>query len=47
MVNQDEKKPSTGFNWDDYDPNKTPVHTAFVARVEEDSDDDTEYYAKR
>ncbi|KAJ0895630.1 hypothetical protein HanPSC8_Chr09g0402751 [Helianthus annuus] len=78
MVNQDEKKSSTGFNWDkyisvdgkacvidqddeklpegfnwenfswdDYNPNKTPVHTAFVARIEEDSDDDTEYYAKR
>ncbi|KAJ0514708.1 putative transcription factor interactor and regulator CCHC(Zn) family [Helianthus annuus] len=78
MVNQDEKKSSTGFNWDkyisadgkacvidqddeklpegfswgnfswdDYDPNKTQVHTAFVARIEEDSDDDTEYYAKR
>ncbi|KAJ0869507.1 hypothetical protein HanRHA438_Chr11g0489901 [Helianthus annuus] len=78
MVNQDEKKPSTGFNWDkyipadgkacvidqddeklpegfswenfnwdNYDPNKAPVHTAFVARIEKDSDDDTEYYAKR
>ncbi|KAJ0493747.1 putative transcription factor interactor and regulator CCHC(Zn) family [Helianthus annuus] len=78
MVNQDEKKSSTGFNWDkyisadgkacviaqddeklpkrfswenfnwdDYDPNKTPVHTTFVAQIEEDSDDDTEYYAKR
>ncbi|MFS7945163.1 putative transcription factor interactor and regulator CCHC(Zn) family [Helianthus anomalus] len=78
MVNQDEKKSSTGFiwdkyiqpdakacvidqddemlpeglswenfNWDDYDPNKAPVHTTFVARIEEDSDDGTEYYAKR
>ncbi|KAF5771783.1 putative transcription factor interactor and regulator CCHC(Zn) family [Helianthus annuus] len=78
MVNQDEEKPSTTFNWDkyiptdgkacvidqddeklpegfnwenfswdDYDPNKTQVHTVFVAQIEEDSDDDTEYYAKR
>ncbi|KAJ0703274.1 putative transcription factor interactor and regulator CCHC(Zn) family [Helianthus annuus] len=78
MVNQDEKKPSTEFNWDkyvstdakacvidqddeklpkgfswenftwdDYIPDQVPVHTAFVARVEEDSDDDREYHARR
>ncbi|KAM0031274.1 putative transcription factor interactor and regulator CCHC(Zn) family [Helianthus debilis subsp. tardiflorus] len=79
VVNQDEKKSSTGFNWDkyipsdakacvidqddeklpegfswenfnwdDYDLNKAPVHIAFVARIEEDSDDDDiEYYAKK
>ncbi|KAJ0479544.1 hypothetical protein HanIR_Chr13g0621191 [Helianthus annuus] len=79
MVNQDEKKPSTefnwdkyiptdgkacvidqndeklpegfsweNFNWDDYDPNKALIHTAFVARIDEDSDEDvTEYYAKQ
>ncbi|KAJ0567530.1 putative transcription factor interactor and regulator CCHC(Zn) family [Helianthus annuus] len=79
VVNQEEKKPSTGFNWDkyiptdakacvidqddeklpevfswenftwdDYIPEQAPVHTAFIARIEEDSDDDgTEYYARR
>ncbi|KAJ0569261.1 putative transcription factor interactor and regulator CCHC(Zn) family [Helianthus annuus] len=78
VVNQNEKNPSTGFNWDkyipadgkacvidqddeklpegfswenftwdDYIPDQALVHTAFVARVEEDSDDDTEYYAKK
>ncbi|KAJ0624742.1 putative transcription factor interactor and regulator CCHC(Zn) family [Helianthus annuus] len=52
LINQDDEKlPECfsweNFNWDDYDPNKASVHKAFDARIEEDSDDDTEYYAKR
>ncbi|KAJ0522101.1 hypothetical protein HanIR_Chr10g0478701 [Helianthus annuus] len=79
VVNQDEQKSSTGFNWDkyisaddkalvidqddeklpegfswenftwdDYNPDQVSAHTTFVARIEEDSDDDgTEYYAKQ
>ncbi|KAJ0699178.1 hypothetical protein HanRHA438_Chr10g0436601 [Helianthus annuus] len=61
VVNQDEQKPSTGFNWDKYisadgkaliidqDDEKLPEGFTFVARIEEDSDDDdgTEYYAKQ
>ncbi|KAJ0742583.1 hypothetical protein HanPI659440_Chr10g0365821 [Helianthus annuus] len=53
IIDQDDEKLPEGFNWenftwDDYIPDQTPVHTAFVARIEEDSDDDgTEYYAKQ
>ncbi|KAJ0927090.1 hypothetical protein HanRHA438_Chr04g0178741 [Helianthus annuus] len=52
LIDQDDEKLPEGFswenfNWDDYDPNKTSSHQAFVARIEEDSDDDNEYYAKR
>ncbi|KAJ0439021.1 putative transcription factor interactor and regulator CCHC(Zn) family [Helianthus annuus] len=52
LIDQDDEKLPEGFNWegfnwDDYDPNKASSHKAFVARIEEDSDDGTEYYAKR
>ncbi|KAJ0501791.1 putative transcription factor interactor and regulator CCHC(Zn) family [Helianthus annuus] len=52
VIDQDDEKLPEGFSWenftwDDYDPKKDPVHTAFVARIEEDSDDDREYHAKR
>ncbi|KAJ0834499.1 hypothetical protein HanRHA438_Chr16g0744301 [Helianthus annuus] len=52
VIDQDDEKLPEGFSWekftwDDYIPDQAPVHTTFVARVEEDSDDDTEYYARR
>ncbi|KAJ0569689.1 putative transcription factor interactor and regulator CCHC(Zn) family [Helianthus annuus] len=52
LIDQDDEKLPEGFswenfNWDDYDPNKTSSHKGFVARIEEDSDDGTDYYAKR
>ncbi|KAF5757220.1 putative transcription factor interactor and regulator CCHC(Zn) family [Helianthus annuus] len=52
LIDQDDEKMPGGFSWenfkwDDYDPNKTSSHKGFVARIEEDSDDGTEYYAKR
>ncbi|KAF5771922.1 putative transcription factor interactor and regulator CCHC(Zn) family [Helianthus annuus] len=53
IIDQDDEKMPEGFSWenftwDDYIPDQAPVHTAFVARIEEDNDDDgTEYYARR
>ncbi|KAJ0548613.1 hypothetical protein HanIR_Chr08g0385731 [Helianthus annuus] len=52
LINQDDEKLPEGFSWanfswDDYDPNKTSNHKAFVARVAEDSDNDDDYYARK
>ncbi|KAJ0846924.1 hypothetical protein HanRHA438_Chr15g0730391 [Helianthus annuus] len=52
LIDQDDEKLPEGFSWenfswDDYDPNKTSSHKAFVARVAEDSDNDDDYYVKR
>ncbi|KAJ0813857.1 putative transcription factor interactor and regulator CCHC(Zn) family [Helianthus annuus] len=47
VIEDSSKSMFENFNWDDYDPNKTSDHKGFVARIEEDSDDGTEYYAKR
>ncbi|KAJ0837426.1 putative transcription factor interactor and regulator CCHC(Zn) family [Helianthus annuus] len=50
-VSADEKLVWENFTWDDYIPDQATAHTAhkaFVARIEEDSDDDgTEYYARQ
>ncbi|KAM0008767.1 putative transcription factor interactor and regulator CCHC(Zn) family [Helianthus debilis subsp. tardiflorus] len=56
LIDQDDEKLPDGFSWenftwDDYIPDQATantVHKVFVARVEEDSDDDgTEYYARQ
>ncbi|KAJ0754223.1 putative transcription factor interactor and regulator CCHC(Zn) family [Helianthus annuus] len=50
LIDQDDEKLPEGFSWenftwDDYIPDQ--AYTAFVAKVEDESDDDTEYYAKQ
>ncbi|KAJ0856778.1 putative transcription factor interactor and regulator CCHC(Zn) family [Helianthus annuus] len=53
IIDQDDERLPEGFSWenftwDDYVPDQATTHIAFVARIEEDSDDDgTEYYAKQ
>ncbi|KAJ0625819.1 hypothetical protein HanLR1_Chr01g0005171 [Helianthus annuus] len=53
IIDQDDERLPEGFSWenftwDDYVPDQATAHTAFVARIEEDSDDDgTKYYARR
>ncbi|KAJ0575951.1 hypothetical protein HanIR_Chr05g0218661 [Helianthus annuus] len=56
LIDQDDEKLPEGFSWenftwDDYIPDQATTHTAhkaFVARIEEDSDDDgTEDYARQ
>ncbi|MFS8006130.1 hypothetical protein Hanom_Chr14g01245681 [Helianthus anomalus] len=51
MTQDDEKLPEgfswENFSWDDYCPDKEFLAKAFVARVEDNSDDDNDYYAKR
>ncbi|MFS7953363.1 putative transcription factor interactor and regulator CCHC(Zn) family [Helianthus anomalus] len=53
VIDQNDEKLPEGFSWenftwDDYIPHNATVHKAFVARIEEESDDDSnEYYAKQ
>ncbi|KAM0014696.1 putative transcription factor interactor and regulator CCHC(Zn) family [Helianthus debilis subsp. tardiflorus] len=52
LIDQDDEKLPDGFSWenftwDNYTPDQDTAYTAFVAKVEEESDDDTEYYARK
>ncbi|KAJ0472276.1 putative transcription factor interactor and regulator CCHC(Zn) family [Helianthus annuus] len=52
IIDQDNERLPEGFSWknftwDDYIPDQTPAHTTFTAKVEDDSDDDTEYWARK
>ncbi|XP_022029054.1 uncharacterized protein LOC110930130 [Helianthus annuus] len=37
LIDQDDERIPEGFNWDDYDPNRTSGSKAFVAQIFEDS----------
>ncbi|KAJ0827008.1 hypothetical protein HanRHA438_Chr17g0820801 [Helianthus annuus] len=52
IIDQDDEKLAEGFSWanftwDDYIPDQTTAYTAFTAKVIDDSDDDTEYWARK
>ncbi|KAJ0814169.1 putative transcription factor interactor and regulator CCHC(Zn) family [Helianthus annuus] len=52
LIDQEDEKLPEGiswenFTWDDYIPDHTRAYTAFTAKVEDDSDDDTEYWARK
>ncbi|KAJ0800119.1 putative transcription factor interactor and regulator CCHC(Zn) family [Helianthus annuus] len=52
LIDQEDEKLPEGFSWenftwDDYIPDQTRAYTAFMAKVESDSDDDTEYWARK
>ncbi|KAJ0593104.1 putative transcription factor interactor and regulator CCHC(Zn) family [Helianthus annuus] len=52
LIDQDDEKLPEGFSWenfswDNYIPDQATAYTAFVAKVEDESDDDTEYYARQ
>ncbi|KAJ0938907.1 putative transcription factor interactor and regulator CCHC(Zn) family [Helianthus annuus] len=52
LIDQEDEKLPDGFSWenftwDDYIPDQTRAYTAFMAKVESDSDDDTEYWARK
>ena len=52
LIDQEDEKLPEGFSWenftwDDYIPDQTSAYTAFMAKVEDDSDDDTEYWARK
>ncbi|KAJ0827056.1 putative transcription factor interactor and regulator CCHC(Zn) family [Helianthus annuus] len=52
IIDQDDERLPEGFSWanftwDDYIPDQTTAYTAFTAKIEDDSDDDTEYWARK
>ncbi|KAJ0918596.1 putative transcription factor interactor and regulator CCHC(Zn) family [Helianthus annuus] len=52
LIDQEDEKLAEGFSWakftwDDYVPDQTTAYTAFAAKIEDDSDDDTEYWARK
>ncbi|KAJ0827365.1 putative transcription factor interactor and regulator CCHC(Zn) family [Helianthus annuus] len=52
LIDQEDEKLAEGFSWanftwDDYIPDQTTAYTAFTARIVDDSDDDTEYWARK
>ncbi|KAM0021496.1 putative transcription factor interactor and regulator CCHC(Zn) family [Helianthus debilis subsp. tardiflorus] len=52
LIDQEDEKLPEGFSWanftwDDYIPDQTTAYTAFTAKVVDDSDDDTEYWARK
>ncbi|KAJ0498220.1 putative transcription factor interactor and regulator CCHC(Zn) family [Helianthus annuus] len=52
LIDQEDEKLAEGFSWakftwDDYVPDQTTAYTAFTAKIVDDSDDDTEYWARK
>ncbi|KAJ0742900.1 putative transcription factor interactor and regulator CCHC(Zn) family [Helianthus annuus] len=52
LIDQEDEKLAEGFSWanftwDDYIPDQTTAYTAFTAKIVDDSDDDTEYWARK
>ncbi|MCQ7285398.1 hypothetical protein NP026_23870, partial [Salmonella enterica] len=52
IIDQDDERLPEGFSWenftwDDYIPDQTTAYTAFTAKIVDDSDDDTEYWARK
>ncbi|KAJ0726053.1 putative transcription factor interactor and regulator CCHC(Zn) family [Helianthus annuus] len=52
LIDQEDEKLAEGFSWakftwDDYVPEQTTAYTAFTAKIVDDSDDDTEYWARK
>ncbi|KAM0031258.1 putative transcription factor interactor and regulator CCHC(Zn) family [Helianthus debilis subsp. tardiflorus] len=52
IIDQEDEKLAEGFSWtnftwDDFVPDQTTAYTAFTAKIEDDSDDDREYWARK
>ncbi|KAM0058716.1 putative transcription factor interactor and regulator CCHC(Zn) family [Helianthus debilis subsp. tardiflorus] len=52
LIDQEDEKLAEGFSWanftwDDYIPDQTTAYTAFTAKIIDDSEDDTEYWARK